>query len=150
MSYTELLHRLLKLKLIEKCTLNVNLERLPPNFDANAQCEFHYGAQGHNIENSFYFKHKVHDLLDSQAINFGPVPTPNILQQPLPPYGGAVVNAIIKDEGLNLMMDANLLTTPLSFMEEELLKKGVFPGCATDCEECLTHPEGCDCLKSEI
>ena len=77
------------------------------------------------------------------------MPTPNILQQPLPPYGGAVVNAIIKDEGLNLMMDANLLTTPLSFVKEQMLKKGVFLGFATYCEECLTYPEGCNCLKSE-
>ena len=110
MPYAELLPQLLELKLVEKCTMQINPEKLPPNFNANAKCELHSGVQGHSIENCMAFKHKVQDLLDSQAINFGP--TPNITSQPLPPHGGDTVSVITQDESLNLVMDVNQLMTP--------------------------------------
>ena len=52
----------------------------------------------------------MQNLLDSQAINFGPVH--NITNQPLPSHGGATASEIIKDENLNLVIDVNQLTTP--------------------------------------
>ena len=47
-------------------------------------------------------------------------------------------------------MDVNQLTTPLSFVKEQLSKKGVFLGCGLDCEDCLIQPEGCQCLKDAV
>ena len=74
MPYAELLSQLLKLKLVELHTWKIDPERLPASFDPNARCDFHFGGQGHTIENYYAFKHKVQDLLDSHAINFGPAP----------------------------------------------------------------------------
>src|ERR1044072_7407874 len=96
------------------------------------------------------FKHAVQDLLDSEDFNFGPAPTPDAIQQPLPTYADATVNAIVEDGSLNLVKDLNLLTTPLSFVKESLLRKGVFPGCGIDCEDCMVHPEGCKSLKDKV
>ena len=62
------------------------------------------------------FKHKVQDLLDTQANNFGLAP--NIMNQPLPSHGGAIVGSILEGEKLNLIMDVNQLIIPLSFVKK--------------------------------
>src|ERR1044072_1570139 len=75
MSHIELFSHLQRLKLIELRTLRINPNKLPRNFDANAQCAFHSNGKRHTIENCMAFKHMVQDLLDSEAFNFGPAPT---------------------------------------------------------------------------
>ena len=47
-------------------------------------------------------------------------------------------------------MDVNHLTTPLSFVKEQLSQKGLFLGCGFDCEDCLVQPEGFQCQKDKI
>ena len=96
------------------------------------------------------FKHMVQDLLDSEAFNFRPAPTPDFIQHPLPTYVDATFNAVIEDGSLNLVKDVNLLTVPLSFVKERLLRKGVFPGCGINCEDCMTHLEGCNSLRDRV
>ena len=56
----------------------------------------------------------------------------------------------MEDEGLNLVMDVNQLTTPPSFMKEQLSSKGVFLGCGMDYAVCLNRPEGCQLLKDAV
>ena len=107
MSYAELLPQLIEMKLVEKHTLNIDPEKLPHNFDTNAQCDFHFGGRGHIIENYFSSKHKVQDLLDTQNINFGLVPSPSTIQQPLPSHGGATVSSILEVEEMDLVMDVD-------------------------------------------
>ena len=51
---------------------------------------------------------------------------------------------------MNLAKDVNLLTTPLSFVKKRLLRKGVFPGCGIDCEDCMIQPEGCQSLRDKV
>src|SRR3954470_739202 len=67
--YAQLLPRLLELQLIELRDL-ATPEKLSPNFDVNARCEFHSGAPGHDIENCKAMKHQVQDLIDSKVIFF--------------------------------------------------------------------------------
>ncbi|KAI5405671.1 hypothetical protein KIW84_052437 [Lathyrus oleraceus] len=64
------------------CTLAPPVGRLPEGYDANARCNFHSGAPGHTIENCKAFKHVVHDLIDSRAINFASAP--NVVNNPIP------------------------------------------------------------------
>ncbi|KAI5411175.1 hypothetical protein KIW84_056352 [Lathyrus oleraceus] len=70
-------------------------DQMPPNYDENAECEFHSGTPGHNIEGCRAFKHVVQDLVDSKAINFAP--SPNVNDNPMPAHGQAMVGAIAED-----------------------------------------------------
>ena len=101
MSYAEFLPQLIEMKLVEKCTLNIDPERFSRNFDANARFDFHSGGHRHTTKNCFSFKHKVQDLLDTHTINLGSVPSPNIIPQLFPSHGGATVSAILEVEELN-------------------------------------------------
>src|SRR3954464_10398572 len=69
--YAQLLPLLLELQLIE-LRKSTTPEKLPPNFDANARCEFHSRAPGHDVENCRAMKHQVQDLIDSKVILFTP------------------------------------------------------------------------------
>lgn len=149
MTYAQLFNHLRHINLIELRNWTVP-DPLPASHDPNARCVFHSGGVGHDIENCWAFKHKVQDLIDNETIEFKPSNGPNVVQNPMPPHGGAVVSAIEVNEELNLIMDASLVTTPLPFIKEYLLKMGVFPGCAADCKDCLYQCNSCDCLKSEI
>ena len=69
-SLTEALHHLLNLKLIGLRNMPPPPPppaRLPPNYDANARCEFHSGGVGHSTDNSFALKCKLQDLLDAKC-----------------------------------------------------------------------------------
>ena len=80
MTYAALLQKLLAQNLVALRHMPANNGRQPANYDANARCDFHSGGVGHNIENCYAFKCKVHDLLDSQQINFIPNPNaPNVV-----------------------------------------------------------------------
>src|SRR3954469_10587393 len=67
--YAQLLPCLLELQLVELRELATH-EKLPPNFDTNARCEFHSGAPGHDVENCRALKHQVQDLIESRVILF--------------------------------------------------------------------------------
>ena len=68
--------------------------KLPHNYDANARCEFHFGGVGHTVENCLALKYKVEDLLDTKAIQFDPLPEPNIIQNLMLPHVWENGNAI--------------------------------------------------------
>ena len=44
----------------------------PPDFDANARCDYHAGAQGHSTENCKVLTSKVQTLLNSKMLSFTP------------------------------------------------------------------------------
>ena len=94
MTLTEARHHLLDLKLISLRNMPPPPGRLPPNYDANARCEFHSGRIGHSTDNCFALKCGIQDLLDAKKIEFTPVTGPNVTQNPMPRHGGAVVNMI--------------------------------------------------------
>ena len=47
-------------------------------------------------------------------------------------------------------MNVDQLTTPLSFVKEQLLSKGVFLDCRIDCATCLEQPEVFQLLKDAV
>ncbi|KAI5404290.1 hypothetical protein KIW84_051442 [Lathyrus oleraceus] len=65
-------------------------------------------------------------------------------------HAGPTVNVVDDDESLNLIMDVNMLSTPLLCLKSYLIKNDVFPGCFPDCYECQSRPEGCVHLKIRI
>ena len=150
MSYTDVFNYLVSLKMIELRPWKLDPTKLPYNFDANARCAYHSDGQGHTTENCIALKYKVQELLDTEAINFGPPPTPNVIQQPLPNHGGPTANAIYGDEGLNLVMNVDQLIVPLMWVKEQLVRQGEFPVCGLDCKDCLVQHDGCESLKKEI
>ena len=95
-TYAFLLKKLKELGMVQlRMLAPLRSDQRPPNYDENAQCEFHSGTPGHNIEGCRAFKHVVQDLVDSKAINFAP--SPNVNANPMPAHGQAMVNAIAED-----------------------------------------------------
>ncbi|XP_058733068.1 uncharacterized protein LOC131604655 [Vicia villosa] len=147
MTYAQVLQHLLN---IEKITLR-DAPNAPdtqsPNYNANARCAFHSGAAGHDTERCIALKNKVQDLLDQKIIQF--TPTPNIVNNPMPPHAGSGVNAIESEE-ISVVSDVGCLTFPLVSVKQHLINSGIFPGCGVDCGKCKSQPEGCDDLKGMV
>src|ERR1044072_7050638 len=66
------------------------------------------------------------------------------------PRHGAVQAVMEDGEVLNLIMDVDLVRTPLPFVKEYMIKRGVFPGCEAVCERCEHCSNGCENLKAGI
>lgn len=118
-------------------------KRLAVGYNPNACCEFHSGGIGHDVENFWALKYKVQELLDSKSIQFTLNNGPNVIQNPMPAHGGPTVNMVEEGESLNLIMDVNMLSTPLPCIKSYLIQSGVFPGCPPNCCECQNQHEGC-------
>lgn len=114
MSYSQVLQHLLHLKLVSLRGMPPPPERFPAGYNPNAQCKFHSGGIGHDMENCWNLKYKVQESLDSKAIQFTPDNGPNVIQNPMPAHVGPIVNVVEDGENLNLIMDVNLLSNPLS------------------------------------
>lgn len=150
MTYYQVLQHLLQLKLVNMMGMPPSSERLPAGYNPNARCEFHFGAICHDVENCWDLKYKVQELLDSKAIQFTLENEPNVIQNPMPAHAGPMVNVVEDGVNLNLIMDVNLMSTPLLCVKGYLVKNGVFPGCLPYYCECQSQPEGCVSLKTRI
>lgn len=150
MSYSQVLQRLHQLKLVNLMNMPAPLERLPTNYNPNARCKFHSCGVGHDVQNCLALKYAVHNLLDSKSIQLNPDNGPNVIQNLMPAHNGPAINAIEDGESMNLIMDVNLVTTPLSFVKEYLFKNDVYLGCFLKCCRCKSQLEGCDDLKAGI
>ncbi|XP_058746121.1 uncharacterized protein LOC131618991 [Vicia villosa] len=149
MTYAQVLPYLLDLNLVQLRTL-ATPAKLPPNWDANARCEFHSGSPGHNIENCKALKHKVQDLLDSKAIEFTPTQGPNVVQNPMPPHGTHAANAIGVVEDTHLVKDVIELGSLLPLLKKELLRMRLYAGCGEFCPNCMVTSSVCDKVKDGI
>ncbi|XP_058784698.1 uncharacterized protein LOC131659539 [Vicia villosa] len=149
MTYAQVLPYLLDLKLVQLRTL-ATPAKLPPNWDANARCEFHSGAPGHNIENCKALKYQVQNLLDSKAIEFTPTPGPNVVQNPMPPHGSHAANALDCVEDTRLVKDVTELGSLLPLLKVELLRMGLYAGCGELCNDCMATSSVCDKVKNGI
>ncbi|XP_058775062.1 uncharacterized protein LOC131649314 [Vicia villosa] len=143
MTYAQVLPYLLDLKLVQLRTL-ATPAKLPSNWDANARCEFHSGAPGHNIENCKALKNLVQNLLDSKAIEFTPTQGPNVVQNPMPPHGTHAANAIEVVEDAHLVKDVTELGSLLPLLKIELLRMGLYSDCGEFCTDCTTISSVCD------
>ncbi|XP_050877338.1 uncharacterized protein LOC127081095 [Lathyrus oleraceus] len=149
MPYSHILPYLLRGSLVQLRELGPPPAILPPDYDANARCEFHSGAPGNSIENCKALKYKFQDLIDSKAITFSPK-GPNVNNNPVPPHNNASVNMMEADNGRRLMSCVDELKTPLIEIKNALMKNNVFPICGNDCEHYLINPQQCRTLKSVI
>ncbi|RDY06280.1 hypothetical protein CR513_09765, partial [Mucuna pruriens] len=93
MTYTTLFHQLLQKHMITTAQAKPLELPYPRSYDPNSKCDYHEGAPGHTMENCWVLKHRVQDLIEGGWLNFKEV-GPNVRTNPLPPYGGASVNAL--------------------------------------------------------
>jgi hypothetical protein len=59
---------------------------LPPRFRQDLTCEFHQGAQGHDVKGCYALKYVVKDLIDRGWLTFKNS-VPHVLDNPLPDHG---------------------------------------------------------------
>lgn len=117
--------------------------------DINVYYEFHTEAPGHSIDNCKAFRFKVQYLFDSKTITFSPV-GPNVNNNPMSPHANHPINMIEESVENNLISKVDMFKTHLLTMKERLLLKNVFPGCTSDCAQCLNNPQGGGELKKGI
>ncbi|XP_050920197.1 uncharacterized protein LOC127137817 [Lathyrus oleraceus] len=120
MSYTELYPSLLKKGLVVPRPMGPPPDRLPPWYNPNAHCPFHEG-HGTNVKNN-----------------------------PLPPHGDPAVNAI-EDASVGVTVDkVDNVKTPLATFHARLVEAGLINVNHDNCEECATHPRGCQMVRDNI
>ncbi|KAI5433971.1 hypothetical protein KIW84_020996 [Lathyrus oleraceus] len=147
MTYAELLPELLRLGFVELRTMAPST-KIPPGYDANVRCDFHFGAPGHHIENCRAFHHKVQDLIDAKTINFAPVP--NVVNNPMPAHGAHRVNCVEGAEAEDLVVCVDDVQTSLLVVKGRLLDGGVYLGCDENCLGCAESDNGCERLRAGI
>ncbi|XP_050877333.1 uncharacterized protein LOC127081091 [Lathyrus oleraceus] len=124
-------------------------DRLPPWYNPNAHCPFHEGAPGHDLEGCYALKHRVRELIESKILSFKDM-GPNVKNNPLPPHGDPAVNAI-EDASAGVTVDkVDDVKTPLVAFHARLVEAGLINVNHENCEECVTHPKGCQMVRDNI
>lgn len=149
MPYNHILPYLLRGPLIELRELGPSPAVLPPSYDENVHCEFHYGALGNSIENFKALKYKVQDLIDSKEITFTPN-EPNVNNNPMPLHNKANVNMVELDDGRKVISSVSKLKTLLIEIKHVLMKSDAFSVCTNTCEHYLKNSQQCEILKASI
>lgn len=109
--------------MVELKSLEPPPQPFSPNYDENARCEYHDGSTGHTLKNCRDFKHKVHDLIDSQAITFDK-PTLNVKTNPMFTHVGPSVNILENFNGQEFVRKVEQVKTLISIFKERLVKHG--------------------------
>ncbi|XP_050876694.1 uncharacterized protein LOC127080417 [Lathyrus oleraceus] len=149
MSYTELYPSLLQKGLVVPKPLGPPPDRLPPWYNPNAHCPFHEGAPGHDLEGCYALKHRVRELIESKILSFKDM-GPNVKNNPLPPHGNPEVNAI-EDASVGVTVEkVEDVKTPLAAFHARLVEAGLVNVDHDNCEECATHPRGCQVVRDNI
>ncbi|XP_050909473.1 protein NSP-INTERACTING KINASE 3 [Lathyrus oleraceus] len=149
MSYTELYPSLLQKGLVVPRPMGPPPDRLPPWYNPNAHCPFHEGALGHDLEGCYALKHRVRELIESKILSFKDV-GPNVKNNPLPPHGDPAVNAI-EDAFVGITVDkVDDVKTLLVAFHARLVEAGLINVNHENCEECATHPKGCQVVRDNI
>lgn len=95
--YAELFTQLVANHLVAPLYIEPLKPPFPRWYDTSAHCDYHYGIEGHSIENCTAFKHKVQGLIKAGILNFEKKPEQNVNNNPLPNHAGAGVNAIERE-----------------------------------------------------
>jgi hypothetical protein len=125
---------------------------LPPRFRQDLTCEFHQGAQGHDVEGCYALKYVVKDLIDRGRLTFENS-VPHVLDNPLPNH--AAVNMIEAFERAPVpreapMMDVRNVATPLVPLHVKLCQASLFNHDHASCSECLQNTMGCCVVRDDI
>ncbi|XP_050877528.1 uncharacterized protein LOC127081300 [Lathyrus oleraceus] len=149
MSYTELYPSLLQKGLVVPRPMGPPPDHLPPWYNPNAHCPFHEGAPGHDLEGCYALKHRVRELIESKILSFKDM-GPNVKNNPLPPHENPGVNAI-EDASVGVTVDkVEDVKTPLAAFHARLVEAGLVNVDHNNCEECATHPKGCQVVRDNI
>ena len=128
MTYAELLPRLIQHQLLARVPITPMEPPYPRWYDANANCDYHYGVKGHSTENCVALKNQVQNLKNTGYVNFGynKDGVPNIISNPLPNHSGPKINAI----SISFMGERKAcvrdIVTPLGVVYEKLVQGGFF------------------------
>ena len=124
MSYTKLLPRLIQRNFIA-LTL---IEPLKPPYlrwyDKNAYCDYHFGAQGHSIENCKALKYRVQALIKGGYLDFLDEPDPNVIKNLFANHAEPKVNAITKKQSQKIKTNVEEVKAPIKVIYEVLVKVG--------------------------
>ena len=100
----------------------------PRWYDANANCDYHYGVKGHSTKNCVVLKNHVQNLKNAGYVNFGynKDGVPIIISNPLPNHSGPKINAISEDFMGGRKVYVRNIATPLWVVYEKLAQVGFF------------------------
>ena len=124
MTYTELLPRFIQHQLLARVPITPMESPYPRWYNANANCDYHYGVKGHSTENCVALKNQVQNLKNTRYVNFGynKDGVPNIISNPLPNHSGPKINAIFVSFMGEKKAYVGDIVTPLGVLYEKLLQ----------------------------
>ncbi|XP_017984344.1 PREDICTED: uncharacterized protein LOC18586957 [Theobroma cacao] len=120
--YTTLLPQLIENRLLARTPLEPLRPPFPKWYDPNAHCDYHFGIQGHSIENCTALKHKVQALIKAGLLNFPKKDSSSVDGNPLPNHGRPTVNAIHEGMIRRVKKSIDEIQTPMDKVFEALSK----------------------------
>ena len=93
MILSQILPQLLKTNLVILEEAPKNPNTISPMYNPNACCAFHSDSPGHDTNDCWVLKNKVHDLIDAKEIKFEAPEKPNVMTAPMPKHGVNAVDA---------------------------------------------------------
>ncbi|XP_017973148.1 PREDICTED: uncharacterized protein LOC108661379 [Theobroma cacao] len=118
-SYAELFTQLVANHLVAPLYIEPLKPPFPRCYDVFAHYDYHYGIEGHSIENYTAFKYKMQGLIKARILNFEKKPKQNV-NNPLPNHIGVGVNPI---EGeMNVKRNIREVETPMEKVFKALVK----------------------------
>ena len=126
-TYTELLPKLIQHQLLAYVPTTPMEPPYPRWYDANANCDYHYGVKGHSTENCMALKNQVQNLKNAGYVNFGynKDGVPNIISNPLSNHSGPKINAISVSFMGERKAYVGDIITPLGVVYEKLEQVGL-------------------------
>ncbi|XP_050896536.1 uncharacterized protein LOC127103311 [Lathyrus oleraceus] len=91
----------------------------------------------------------VQELIDSKVLSFRDM-GPNVKNNPLPPHGDPIVNAIEDASDGVMVKKVDDAKTPLATFHAGLVEADLINVYHNSCEECATHSRGCQTIRDNI
>ena len=122
MMLTKVLPHLLRYNLVTLKEAPKNPNTSSPRYNPNARCAYHSESPGHDTNDSWALRNKIHDLIKSKEIEFDAQEKPNVITAPMPKHNCGV-NAIDTDM---FVTSVDEVSTPLITHKKNLLLAGLF------------------------
>ena len=100
----------------------------PRWYDANANCDYHYGIKDHSTKNCLTLKNNVQALKNAGYVSFDFDKTggPNVISNPLPNHSGPRINAVLESPMKRRKSRIRDVMTPMGVVYEELIQARFF------------------------
>ena len=119
--------RLLQNQLVTRVLMEPHKPPFPKWYDSNGHCDYHYGAQGHTIENCLFLKYKVQSLIKVSLLDFNGKNRPSVMANPLPNHASPNVNAIVEDSGIKVKTKVDEVKSSMEEVYKVLVKIWGYP-----------------------